>query len=279
MGYYNYRVTNRWTTMPYQVHERQYAVASAFLFQQPRTPPAYNHPLLREFWAVWDLDAFREAKNHWVKAFLNHAEMGLGFLAGALVLGIGLILLPFPPWNTVDRLTWPILAVFFLGMLPMKGVQSHYFAPIAALAFIRFMNGSATLWKWRPDARPIGPVMAMFAFEFVLLQSFVLLPTPPSVAAFGRNRASVEALLAAKPGKQLVIVRYQPNHFVHEEWVYNRADIDASQIVWARDMGADKDNKLVNYFRDRTTWLFEPDKDSSTLLPYSTAASVSPPGH
>src|SRR5947209_14254889 len=37
MGYYNYRVTNNWLLMPYQLHEQQYSVASAFLWQQPRT--------------------------------------------------------------------------------------------------------------------------------------------------------------------------------------------------------------------------------------------------
>ena len=37
------------------------------------------------------------------------------------------------------------------------------------------------------------------------------------------------------------------------------ADIDASQIVWARDLGAEEDEKLRQYYPDRTAWLLEPD--------------------
>jgi hypothetical protein len=35
----------------------------------------------------------------------------------------------------------------------------------------------------------------------------------------------------------LVIVKYSTAHSPYHERVYNRADIDASKVVWARDMG------------------------------------------
>src|ERR1035438_5015511 len=61
------------------------------------------------------------------------------------------------------------------------------------------------------------------------------------------------------PGKLLVFVRYYPQHIFQEEWVYNAADIDGARVVWARDLGADEDQKLLRYYPDRTPLLLEPD--------------------
>jgi hypothetical protein len=64
------------------------------------------------------------------------------------------------------------------------------------------------------------------------------------------GRASLKAKLEKMPGKYLVIVHYAPKHSFAREWVYNDPDIDASKIVWARDMGAEND-ELKQYFKDR----------------------------
>jgi bifunctional DNA-binding transcriptional regulator/antitoxin component of YhaV-PrlF toxin-antitoxin module len=74
---------------------------------------------------------------------------------------------------------------------------------------------------------------------------------------FQAERARILEFLDRLPGKQLVIVRYGPNHDVHQEWVYNRADIDDSAIVWARSMGREKDLVLLSYFKDRRVWLLD----------------------
>ncbi len=50
-----------------------------------------------------------------------------------------------------------------------------------------------------------------------------------------------------------------------EEWVYNGADIDASRVVWARDLGAEN-KKLLRYYPDRTAWLLEPDSRPPRLM-------------
>ena len=60
--------------------------------------------------------------------------------------------------------------------------------------------------------------------------------------------------LRAVRGNHLVLVKYGKEHNIHEEWVYNGADIDHSRIIWARDMG-DKDNQaLERYYGDRHRW-------------------------
>jgi len=81
------------------------------------------------------------------------------------------------------------------------------------------------------------------------------------------RRVAVNHQLALVPGKQLVFVRYWPRHIFQDEWVYNAADIDASRIVWARDLGPDEDEKLRRYYPDRTVWLLEPDARPPRLTP------------
>jgi len=63
-----------------------------------------------------------------------------------------------------------------------------------------------------------------------------------------------------------VIVRYSPQHSWAEEVVYNLADIDHSQAVWARDNpGADM-GPLLAYFSTRRVWLLQ-SAISSQLTP------------
>jgi hypothetical protein len=55
---------------------------------------------------------------------------------------------------------------------------------------------------------------------------------------------------------------------MHEEWVYNHADIDGSAVIWARDMGDARNRELLDYYRDRKVWLLEPDRPAPALDPY-----------
>jgi hypothetical protein len=94
-------------------------------------------------------------------------------------------------------------------------------------------------------------------------------------------RQQLSDALQSVPGKQLILVRYSPEHFPQEEWVHNRADIDGAKVVWARDVDDRGRAELLNYFADRTAWLLEPDTESPTLTSIpakSTNAAVSQVG-
>jgi hypothetical protein len=82
-----------------------------------------------------------------------------------------------------------------------------------------------------------------------------------------QGRLAIRDRLMSAPGEQLVFVRYGPGH-VYQEWVYNRADIDSSSVVWARDLGGDENEKLRRYYPHRTAWLLQPDVRPPLLTPY-----------
>ena len=74
-----------------------------------------------------------------------------------------------------------------------------------------------------------------------------------------RDRAALLSRLEQLPGRHLAIVRVSAHHNVHQEWVYNDADIDAARVVWARETDTASDRRLLSYFSDRRVWLVEPD--------------------
>ena len=64
----------------------------------------------------------------------------------------------------------------------------------------------------------------------------------------GEYRKAILEDLEAKGGNHLVVVRYEPPVPSHVEYVFNGANIDNQQIIWARWMenGSNKTVMLVN---------------------------------
>ncbi len=91
----------------------------------------------------------------------------------------------------------------------------------------------------------------------------------PARDAFSQERASIQRELESKEGSHVVLVRYAENHPPVQEWVYNRADIDASKVVWAREMSDRENQQLFDYFKGRSFWLLEPDAAPPHLKPLS----------
>jgi hypothetical protein len=91
---------------------------------------------------------------------------------------------------------------------------------------------------------------------------------------FVTQRSIVENKLKQIPGGQLAIVRYAPDHEPIDEWVFNRADIDASKIIWARAMDTQSDLELIHYYSQRKAWLIQPDSPSQEIVPYPVSQQV-----
>ena len=90
-----------------------------------------------------------------------------------------------------------------------------------------------------------------------------------------RNKARVSAELERLPGHHLVFVKAKtdPNNLF--QWIYNDADIDGARIVWARDLGEERNAELEKYFAGRSVWLVDPNEEPATRIPYPAAAPLS----
>ena len=67
-------------------------------------------------------------------------------------------------------------------------------------------------------------------------------------------RAEISKRIEREPGTHLVFVRYASGYTVHDEWVYNLADLKGSKVLFAHDLGH-RNPELVAAYPDRTTWL------------------------
>lgn len=83
-----------------------------------------------------------------------------------------------------------------------------------------------------------------------------------------QTHRAIDEALSRERGGQLVFVRRGPWQNAGA-WIHNGADIDASKIVWARDLGEEKNRKLLDYYRNRKPWLLEPDAIPPRLRPYA----------
>ena len=88
------------------------------------------------------------------------------------------------------------------------------------------------------------------------------------------NKARVSNDLITRPTNQLVFVRTKTDWQNFFQWIYNDADIDASHIVWARDLGEARNAELVEYYKgSREVWMLDPNIEPAQVVPYWPSAA------
>ena len=133
-------------------------------------------------------------------------------------------------------------------------------APLLAAWFAIIAACLVRLGATAPAGRPIGriAVAAVIAFTIIGASRRINQARQLNAVNVGLMRAAlVEELSAGAAPNELVIMRYLPGHQTHHEWVYNDAEIDKSPVVWARDLGEEKNAELLRYFSGRRKWLVE----------------------
>lgn len=149
----------------------------------------------------------------------------------------------------------------------------HYLAPIASLVYLIIFRGfyeikNLELFKSKKMSHFIFAAAMSVYFVIAVSGTYALFEKGPARPYIGklRLRKEIARKLNNEPGKDLMIVSYGPNHNSHEEWVYNRANIDNAKIVWARDLGKQKNQRLFDYYKQRTVWVLYPDRKPIGLM-------------
>jgi hypothetical protein len=280
MAFYNFRVTGSALVMPYLAHERQYAAASAFFWIKPHSLPVYRHEVIRQFW-LWDLNRKTLQREQFLLTRLPSFASLEKFYFG---IPLFLLIVACAPAMVKHRRT---RAAFWLATLFLAGVGlnlefiPHYAAPGIVLFYVVAAGAFRTLRHWRPKRAWIASVAYGASLVGVtgLLTADTFRPEHRLLydkRDFQAERTPILQFLKVLPGKQLVFVRYGPDHDVHHEWVYNRADIEGSTVVWARSMGRDKDRALISYFKDRRVWLLD-ENGPARIGPYGGDAGTAIP--
>jgi hypothetical protein len=293
MGYYDLRVFGSPLTPPYSVNRAAYALAPYYVWQKPGIEPVYHHAEMRRFYVEDELKDYYRV--HSLTGFpfmtLIKALRGILFFSGVVFLP-ALFMLPWALRDRRIRFLVISLVVLACGMSIEIFLFPHYLAPFAAAFYALGLQCMRHMWQWRPGDQAVGRAVLRLTVTICILMAGLRVfnkqigcPVPGYPFStwicnwfgpdhFVPERDRVEEALAENPGGQLAIVRYSAEHNPVDEWVYNRADIDASKVIWARDMDAASNAELIRHYGDRKVWLVQPDSPAAEVSPYPVPKQV-----
>lgn len=291
----NKQVTGSWTTLPYVLSRYQYGVPTTFTFQPNPVPH-------RELTTEQQLDYKVQALVHgddpetvgtYFERLGQRVRFYRFFYLSPLYIALPMFLVALREW----RFVWIVLTLLLcsLGANFYPYFYPHYIAAATCLFVLVSVTAldrlsRLTIRGW-PAGQPAANLIVflctahflfwygLHAFENEELARALVPYETWDLINHGdlEGRRAINNQLAQIPGKQLVFVRYWPQH-QFAEWVHNAADIDGARVVWARDLEATENEKLQRYYPDRTAWLLEPDAKPPRLSRYPAASPGSRPG-
>jgi hypothetical protein len=273
MGFYNHSLTGHALLFPHTLNVRTYHTAPMFLFENTKPMLRYNNQQFEDFYNGWEHEEYDHSWQSikcisWLKSVRFFSAFGWW---GMLLALPGL-------WLAIRdrRICLPLVTLVFVAAATFAVVwsNSHYAAPATCIVILLYLQSLRHLrllqwkkWRWG----------AAFARASVLL---LLADTAGAVVSKecdtfywtckgDVSRLAIQRKLESLPGKHLIMVRYGDDHNIHDEWVYNGAEIDTAKVIWAREIDREQDGKLFDYFQDRKVWLVTPDTDNTYVAPYT----------
>jgi hypothetical protein len=267
MGWYNFRITGHVLRMPFQEYSNQYDVYPKFWFLPKHAQPAYSSEALAGIHTIYergDYDALRTIRGLMMISLMRlrtliaiHARPWILLFP----LSIGILL----PRITDEKIRWIWITVviFLFGLWAENFFLPHYAAPLSAGMLVLLILGWRRLWQWSKVTA--WAVCVGFTIGATLSAAA---PVDPGSERTGQIEL-VENDGSLQTGKHLLFVRYTRDHLLHDEWVYNRADIEGSRIIWARSLGKASDALVAKHYSGRSVWILTVGKDELRLDSYA----------
>jgi len=264
IGYYNWRLTGNAHTMPVSLYEKRYNPGAIFIWESPKPPMHENNREFDTFYNGWVRGLYERT---W--ADLKKVTYKKWQLIAIIYLWWDLLLVVPALYFLIKRkklyLLWAALLSTITAFFFLAWVLPHYIAPALCALFALIVTSMRHLRLFKPRGLALGLFFSRLVVLDLLLQTVnaVVTGVEDPIGAGGvrlEDRVALIRKLQAAPGKHLVLVRYASDHYVHDEWVYNEADIDGSKIVWARELDPEQNQKLIHYYKDRTVWTIEADR-------------------
>jgi hypothetical protein len=277
MGYYNYRLTGNALLMPHVLNTHTYHTAPLFLWEHPKPEMHYRNQQFEDFYNGWE----RENYHHDTADSIRVCQEKL-FRGGITYFWPGLLLaLPALPFVLRDRkMRLPLITVVIglAGVFVVIWSAAHYAAPITCTIYLLVVQAIRHLRAMPISARPVGRALSRAIVLALVLDAGVNVARgvcdPLLWPCEGDpSRTAIAETLNHTPGKHLIIVRYSEDHNIHDDWVYNGAEIDNAKVLWARELDPEQNARLLAYFKDRKVWLVTPDTDNTYLEPYTPPGS------
>ena len=276
-GYYNRAVTGSALQLPFTEYARQYVQIPLFNVQPLGTPKVYSTPVMFDLHQNWEREQWEKART-WqlIPIRLNDWKVVASTVLGSVLMGLLIVAFSRNLWRD-RRIRLPLMCIMatLAGSVIEIRYYEHYAGPATVALFIAAVQALRHLRQWKPGGQPTGrflsralPVLIVGAA--VAAQGLVILhqQPPENSQPVNARRDEVVQRLRDQAGKHLILVHYTGIQSPHEEWVYNTADIDAQDVIWAHDLGGAENAPLLEYYKDRKIWLLQPDINPTWLDPY-----------
>ena len=275
LGIYNKAITGNPLIMPYVVYEKGYGGAPVFLWQTPGPMPETRHRIFQQL--------AQQERNIFVAQ-----QTASGFIHATLVEKVGPVLREFT-WMglllvplvflfrvrenaTAVKTGAAILAGLLVANTTVICMFPHYTAPAFGLFLALVVAGM------REMRRSLGErgicfsrLLVMLLLTVSVLFYSVRMQKRRKIDRWDLDRQELSDRLEKLPEKSLVLVTTKPLHNCNQSWVQNGADIDSAKVVWAHSMA--DNSRLLDYYKDRKTWLLTVENDRFWLNPPLPKAS------